>query len=285
MRLNLFKYCPPKYNKSLNLPFFEKKALYFQQPYKLNDPWDCKTPYMDIPYDLQLLKKWHYHISQGRDRNLINSVWKKNSKLSKSEIIELYKNIFYSTFENQRQKMGVFSASFIPDNELLWAHYSESHNGYMLQLDIPISGLSNLQNLQNIGVPIPVIYRRKRQKWDLSTYLDKPNEHIYDLIRFKGKVWQYEYEMRLLSPDKSGFIEIPDSWIKSITVGLAAEKEIKDALIEIGKQINRPVYFASLDKFEYKIVIPGLEITRDEGIKNYQKTVSAYSQIKSPYDN
>lgn len=36
---------------------------------------------------------------------------------------------FFINFEKQLSRVGVFSLTERPDNELMWAHYSKSHTG------------------------------------------------------------------------------------------------------------------------------------------------------------
>ena len=151
----------------------------------------------------------------------------------------------------------------------------------MLHIEISTEEYISNPKIQNIGIPIVVEYKKKRPKWDLISYISKPNEHIHDLIRFKSEAWIYEYELRLLNDKKYGFIEMPETWIKSIIVGLAAEEELKNELIKIGKRINRPVFFAEMDRYEFKVKIPGLTFNSISGIENYNKFRSSYKKLMS----
>ncbi len=55
--LNLFKYYAPKYEKEDNLSFYSKESIYFQQPIRFNDPWDCKAYFLQPKIDPPLQPK------------------------------------------------------------------------------------------------------------------------------------------------------------------------------------------------------------------------------------
>lgn len=138
MKLNLFKYYSSTYEGKDNLAFSEKGQIYFQQPEKFNDPWDCKAPKIFFPRSKSFLKEFHYYLSKGYSKDLIDREWAKNEKLSRGKIRDKYRLLFGEALENIRRKIGVFSLSFIPDSELMWSHYASSHSGYMLHFQIAI---------------------------------------------------------------------------------------------------------------------------------------------------
>jgi len=122
---------------------------------------------------------------------------------------------------------------------------------------------------------MPVIYKKERDFWGLVDYYKDRNKYIYDLVRFKSSAWAYEYEFRLLNVNKYGFIKIPDNWLKSIVVGLNASDDLKEKLEGIGKRLNVPVFHSIMNKKEYKIDIPGLGITGEDGERLYEKIVKS----------
>ena len=257
------------------MAFYEKGQIYFQQPEKFNDPWDCKAPKIFFPRSKSFLKDFHYYLSKGYKKNIVDAEWEKNEKLSRGEIREKYRLLFEKALENIRQKIGVFSLSFIPDSELMWSHYASSHSGYMLHFQIVLDEYFKNPVLKETGIPIPVIYKKTRPTLNIATYYSNRERHIYDLIRFKSEAWNYEKELRLMNENKYGFIDIPTTWLQSITVGLAAKNEFKETLKSIGKKMNIPVFFAHIHEANYQIEIPGLGINGTDGRSGYKDLVAS----------
>lgn len=273
--LNLFKYYAPKYQKEDNLSFYSKRSIYFQQPVKFNDPWDCKAPRIIIPRQISSLKNiWSKMANKGGPA-FVKREWEKIKKMPRSEIKMLFENLFKEAVELQRSKVGVFSLSCIPDSELMWSHYASSHSGYMLHFKINITDYYADPSLQNTGIPVPVIYKEKRDNWNLETYYINSDKHIYNLVRYKSNSWEYECELRLLNIKKWGFIKTPDNWLKSIVIGLNTKSRLESKLRRIGKSLNIPVFKASMNKSQYKIDIPGLEMDGDIGNKHYMEIINS----------
>ncbi len=174
-----------------------------------------------------------------------------------------------------RQRIGVFSLSFIPDNELMWAHYAISHSGYMLQFQIVPEDYFVNPTLKDIGIPIPVIYKKERTTLNIASYYSNREKRMYDLIRYKSEAWKYEHELRLLNVTTCGFLDMPQAWLKSITVGLATKNELKEKLKSIGHELNVPVFFAKIHESNYQVEIPGLDIKGIDGRRKYEELVAS----------
>jgi len=275
MKLNLFKYYSPTYKDKDNLAFYEKGQIYFQRPEKFNDPWDCKAPKISFPRSKSFLKEFHYYLSKGYSKDVVDAEWEKNETLSRGEIREKYKLLFDEALENIRRKIGVFSLSFIPDSELMWSHYASSHSGYMLHFQIVLDEYFTNPVLKDAGIPIPVIYKKKRPTLNIATYYSNREKHVYDLIRFKSEAWCYENELRLMNEARYGFIDTPATWIQSITIGLAVKNEFKEKLKSIGRKMHIPVFLANIHKENYQIEIPGLDINGTAGRSSYDNLIDS----------
>lgn len=75
--------------------------------------------------------------------------------------------MFEDALKEKKKEIGVFSLSFVPDSELLLSHYSVSHTGYMTHFQILTEEYITNPKLEDIGIQIPVVYQKRRQKWDL----------------------------------------------------------------------------------------------------------------------
>lgn len=273
--LNLFKYYAPKYEDEDNTSFYSRGAIYFQQPIKFNDPWDCKAPQITIPRQINSLKDIWFNLAKQNGQDFAKTEWQKIRKLPRSEIKQLFDKLFKEAFEKQRSKIGVFSLSFIPDSELMWSHYADSHFGYMLHFQIDLALYYVDSSLKKVGIPIPMIYKGKREVWNLGNYYKNRENHVYDLVRFKSSAWEYECEVRLLNVDEYGFIKTPSNWLKSIIIGINTDGKLQEKLKQIGNELNVSVFSSVINKKEYKIDIPGLGVDGNDGKIHYKKLIDS----------
>ncbi len=274
--LNLFKYYKPKYEEKDNISFYTKRSIYFQKPIAFNDPWDCKAPPITIPRKINLLKDIWFNLAEQHGNAFAEIGWQKIKKeLTRNQIKQQFDKYFKEAFEKPRSKIGLFSLSFIPDCELMWSHYASSHSGYMLHFQIDIDQYFADSSLKNVGLPIPVKYRDKREVWNLANYFTDRTSYMYNLIRFKSKAWAYECELRLFHENRCGFIKIPSNWLKAIVIGIDMDDELQDKLRNIGDELNIPVLSSVMNEKEYKIDIPGLEINGIDGRTHYNEVINS----------
>ncbi len=258
--LNLFKYYAPKYKGKDNLSFHTRGSIYFQKPSEFNDPWDCKLPEIICAYEVEKIKEI---CLKAGNKNSGKKLWGFVKSFHPARMRETVIDAIKTEYEMKRSEIGVFALSFIPDSELMWSHYTDSHSGYMLHFQVD-KGLSGR---------FPVKYKKELKPWILEEYITDPKKYINELITFKIKVWKYECELRLFNPTKSGFIPIPKHWLTSIVIGIQTDDELRAKLKNIGKELAVPVYAAKINEKEYKVDIPGLGIDGKQGRDSYQKVI------------
>ncbi len=283
LKLDLFKYYSPEYKGKHNLSVFTEDALLFQQPIVFNDPWDCKPPHVIIPKRMSFLEKAFLNIAERNGGSLAKKQWEKLSEEPLDRIIQIIDQIYRDEFESERTKFGVFCMSFNPDSELMWSHYADSHTGYMLHFKINVIQYLDLPPLNKIGDLIPVKYKDKRETWDLQQYIENKEGHLLNMIRVKSGAWEYERELRIVNIDKSGFITIPKNWLQSIVLGVNIKPELKSELGSIGKKLNIPVYSAFLNKADYRIDIPELDLDGNESRVQYNDFLNFFEDSTHDY--
>lgn len=193
--------------------------VYFSSSSELNDPFDCLT-YVDMDKYLSHLKeeaKTRFEFL-GRNREIdcyINShgaedVWRGMQKI--------------------RSKIGV--ACFTEDctSPLMWAHYSDSHQGFCIEYETKLikSPLSLIL--------MPVFYDSNR--YDATDAVLNGNGNTLLTPYFvKAKEWSYEKEWRMIITEnifsKIGHIADFSDKITGIYLGLDIEKNHFDEAQEI----------------------------------------------------
>lgn len=139
-------------------------------------------------------------------------------------------------------------------NELMWAHYADSHKGVCIKYHFPNS-LTKLAHDNDSVICFfgDVIYSDK----DISQYSNKDSINMKDAFFLKGKQWEYENELRLLyfnMEGKEGFhsIEVKNC-IEAVYFGLKCSKEDQSTIINILKDKKHIKTDLKENKTEYPI--------------------------------
>lgn len=150
-----------------------------------------------------------------------------------------------------RSSTSLFCTTNNPVNELMWAHYADSHKGYCIEYDVEND--CALRYLMRA-----VRYTNKYPVFNYPVYNDK---HDYYLA--KSDSWSYENEFRLILPCSSVYIQLNPNTVKSVILGVRAKNE----LIDFFRNINNkrvllgkneiPIYKVGMMKDQY-----GLEFQR-----------------------
>lgn len=123
-------------------------------------------------------------------------------------------------------------------NELMWAHYADSHRGICIKYHFSNS-LTKLYS--KVGKPVRY-FRDVEYKDDLSVLNIGDTITIKDAFFAKSKAWEYENELRLIQFDLNGsgnydVIDVPSS-IEAVYFGAKCSQEDKDCIMEIMKDKN-----------------------------------------------
>lgn len=162
-------------------------TIYFQRPYEVNDPFDCKL-----------------HPSFGKndeDRATAHLAW-----------------------DSYRKRIGLFCLSEVNNDILMWSHYGDKHRGVVLQFDGRWL-LNNFKNLKpveyhedwpEIGYYNTVWDRTFRKGFGKRTAELEELETIVFLR--KALHWCYEYEWRIVL-EENGFVSIDPLALTAVILG------------------------------------------------------------------
>lgn len=165
---------------------------------------------------------------------------------------------FFKKFENdelaaklatQLQRshdVGIFCLTPKPGNMLMWAHYTDSHRGFVVGFDMR-SDFFKFKNYSGQWLPRRVEYLTDRHV--IKNLTDVTHEEFDAMIYTKGACWGYEKEYRMLCPLKNctsiwagekevrGIHAIPKSAINCIIFGACMdENKIEQCCNELGMQ-------------------------------------------------
>lgn len=214
--MRLFKYRPGEEYLLRDLKTLKTNQFWSSSIEYLNDPCETITDKTNI----QKIQHW---------------VARKMGVASNENIEFLNQN--NEEVFNLGEKMGIFSLSNTHLDELLWAHYSNSHKGFCIEYDL--DKLVETEGEKAI-YSMPVKYRNKPPKIWLIDVLRNSYDKIIEKYGFyKSKRWGYEKEHRIVT-SKIGLNSHQYGAIKSIYFGLKMDEKGKDKMISelIGRGIN-----------------------------------------------
>ena len=122
-------------------------------------------------------------------------------------------------------------------NDLMWAHYADSHKGICIEYDLSFENITKILK-DNYEQYISLKYVKYSDQ-ALGEYSARKGDSIslFDSFFLKGKSWEYEKELRLIRYDQNGqgkHASIPlDGCIKAVYFGLKCTEEDKNIIKKI----------------------------------------------------
>ncbi len=133
------------------------------------------------------------------------------------------------------KKVGIFSLSKSYNEELLWAHYANSHNGFCVEYE-----RGKLLNSNRVKIPdsFSVEYSKKVPDINLLD-LGNQSDLIKKAIGTKSIKWEQEQEYRIIT-DNPGIYNYPYDAVTGIYFGVKMENKYKQLIMKYlqGRGIN-----------------------------------------------
>jgi len=147
-----------------------------------------------------------------------------------------YKNKFYPVLDalesvlSQVKKIGIYSLSQTYIDELLWAHYANSHNGYCIEYELDI--LLESYNSDKV-YSFPITYKEKPPSIDFMNIIksSKENDLIQKMAGYKSMRWKYEEEIRIVT-ENEGIHSYDYKAIKGVYFGLRISENDKEEIMK-----------------------------------------------------
>jgi hypothetical protein len=248
-----------KYFDARGIDILRSLRLKVSPPNQFNDPFEF-LPKVDFCIDNTDVK------NRLTDPKWLRSAWEQSgTEISFEEFLTRYQPTFENATAEQvegvrrqfqedavRNQKGVVNFiskthalacySEIPDNLLMWSHYTDAHRGIVVQFDLKNSFFSPPANL------MPVSYRSDRAsaKYDGEGFAF--DEHESSVVRIKSLAWSYEREWRQLfqlkdctkihDPERTTcfYVNIPSNAIASVIFGVRCRPETEMIVRELKKR-------------------------------------------------
>ena len=171
------------------------------------------------------------------------------------------------------RKIGIYSLSKTYNDELLWAHYANSHKGFCIEYDLDLL----LQTYKSNNIyQFPVIYKKNPPSIDFKDVINAvdSNSIVQKMGGYKSMRWKYEEEIRIVIDD-FGIHSYNYQALKSIYFGLRMEENDK---LEIMKRLSgRGINYFQIDR------IPGTyRFKREPVVDVFYKEQNYFTEISIP---
>lgn len=201
--------------------------VWFASREQLNDPYDC---FPQIENDL----------SENKLKELFNSFKYEFSGETKAEkLIEL----FEKSSNDLMNRLGVFCVTQNPLNELMWAHYADSHQGIVIGYRLKPENMNNKEHPHRAIKPVSYNERAVARLSDFYSGRiegcdDAYNRWMKALYFSKTPAWSYEEELRFLSIRSNGLKDI-DASIEEVHFGARTTSANKEMIVDLmGHSVN-----------------------------------------------
>ncbi|NOX40082.1 MAG: DUF2971 domain-containing protein [Alphaproteobacteria bacterium] len=242
-----------------------EQKLYFSKPNNFNDPWDCRPWFKvnDLADSAVLDRHIRLYIDIARKHcpNLSEDEIQRRAIVFRNEpgrLVENLKILSQEMWKAIGDRYRVYCLSSKSDNELMWAHYSNKHQGICLEFDC---------RTEFICQALKVSYQEELPHLGITSDLDE--EHLKPLVT-KSAAWLYEDEYRLIAQEKcaattddtllaqNNFVDLPNGTLTGIIVGCLASNWAVNAIKELVKcstnSINVKQAVRADDKYRLSIV-------------------------------
>lgn len=153
-----------------------------------------------------------------------------------------------------KEKVGVYSlalpGSAYPDNELMWAHYADSHKGFCIEYDI-----DKLEDSEEFTFNVNKM-KLNYQDFPPLIALDDVGQKDNFLIKMfgtKSKSWEYENEIRLLY-STCGMKKYNPFALKAVYFGLNMDEKFQKKIVKGLENRNVKFYKMQRQAKSYKLM-------------------------------
>ncbi|GLB52433.1 hypothetical protein NBRC110019_14730 [Neptunitalea chrysea] len=216
-----------------DLKSLERNFFWATKFNNLNDP--CETLINTEPFNIQ------------------TKVFSEFFKADKSETFHNFEKAFKNLFDVRKKAIGIYSLSKTFKDELLWAHYANSHRGFCIEYDLEklINSYDRFE-----AYSFPVVYSKKPPEYHLKDMYKMDTKSIVKKIAgYKSVRWNYEQEHRIVTGYCGEFPYDP-TCLKSIYFGLNMPEFQKSEMMDRlkGRQIQFLQMQQKINSYEFEAI-------------------------------
>lgn len=187
-----------------------EQSLYFSSPLDFNDPYEC------MPAIQKTFNEFN-----------IDSL---ANKKSQRDYIEHLENEIFGSY-----KIGIVCLSETNKNTIMYAHYSQNHEGLCLGFEVDI--YDSRPERADPFLASEVIYG---DTYPVLCGNQNPKEHFKNMFLHKQKDWCYEKEWRIVNLliENNRLCEFPKNMLKQVVLGIKTKPYVKRLVKALKIEMN-----------------------------------------------
>ena len=256
----LYKYRP---FSARALRMLANNELYFAGSNTFNDPFDCRARKdFEFKDGNELISKMAPLEAAHQGIKIEDAIAYLKDVTATQEATHDYKKKKYELFQQLvLQSFGICSFSEIPDDILMWSHYSDGHKGFCVEFSRTDENMLKWAR--------PVDYPINDEFHFINYWKTKPEEQIEEFTKIvltKSKHWCYEKEWRIL--DRPSYVDAtysghtstyPDSMLSGIIFGARMSQKDRKTIIDILSKKSVAFYEAVIVKDRFELEVSGIK--------------------------
>lgn len=212
-----------KYLNAERLDILQNEVIRFTQPNAFNDPFEIASTVNGI------FGPQTNPIEGALDKSNVGRTIMDLMGLGAGQVLQQY----FSTM------FGVLSLTEKPDNLLMWAHYSDDHQGFVIELDSEHEFFDRRESDDD-----PLRHLRKIEYSPDRPAVSLAKYSAVDGLLVKSLDWEYEQEWRMVMPLKDSdqkiekekfsihLFDMPATCVTGITFGCRIANDDKERILE-----------------------------------------------------
>lgn len=256
----LYKYFSPG-----RINVLENLKIRFTQPCQLNDPFESAPLVKTNAYEVweeEMLRDSDQLVPENEEDRILIEALKEELREGARQRTTPHA-VGRELADRINRSQGVLSLSRTNDSLLMWAHYGDSHRGFVLGLDDTHPWFYEQNGFGQITKPHNVIYTSRR-----PTIIGDSQDFYERLLCYKSLEWAYEQEVRIFRTfgstperfdrnnlDDIHLFDIPKECIKEIFLGANACNGLADKVFDCAfrNQLDVKIYVAYVDEERYAL--------------------------------
>jgi len=240
------------------LNMLKDNQLYFAASFTFNDPFDCRarkefefTDDKDFIEKMAPLEAAHQRIAADKAVEYLEQVIADNRK---EKYLDEKSGLFQKLVLEQ---FGICSFSEVPNDILMWSHYSDGHQGFCLEFErSPDNMLQHARAVEypnNDEFPYVEYWRQK---------LNEQIDEFAKIVITKSQHWSYEKEWRALDrPDqvdkhyRGHIYTYPETMLKRVIFGVRMLEEKREVIREMLAGRDVELYEAKIVRNRFQIEV------------------------------
>jgi len=250
----LYKYqrVSKDFQKDYSYKNLKDQTLWFPKPESLNDPFDCNINFRLADNGNESLQRLFVRLLElETGKNAYRAKYTNNGEVNdefKNNVPEMAKKATKAMLA--RRQLGVSCFSECNENILMWAHYTNSHQGFCLEFDTSFVPFKSLKTQTLLKVD----YSEKYPPLSVNDIPHKLDSKILTIFGTKSPHWGYEKEWRMFASPGDRAYPFDPSALTGVYLGCKMDSKHK---LEIAEMLinypNAKLYQMHRSESEFKL--------------------------------